>query len=299
MALPDDPHLAAFLAVRPRLLRLAYRFLGSTAEAEDIAQEAWVRFSAMTLKGEAARPLARIVTNLALDRLKSAQKRRETYVGAWLPEPIAGAAMPDEYGLDLSFAIMRALERLSPAERAALFLHDLFDFTFDEIADTLQRTPDACRQLAARARKALQTDKPRYAPSVAQIETFRAAFDSIRATGDVTPIVDALAADVVLISDGGGKVPAVRDPLVGRDRVADVLGGILRKLYVPDKLRATVAEINGAPGLLVFVGDRLEQTVSFDLDATGRVAGIYIVRNPDKLARFAAAQAQMRTIQLN
>ncbi|MDA0369429.1 MAG: RNA polymerase sigma factor SigJ [Proteobacteria bacterium] len=288
MTAPGDAHLAAFLAARPRLLRLAYRFLGSVAEAEDIVQEAWVRFAGMALVGEAARPLARIVTNLALDRLKSAQRRRETYVGAWLPEPIAGDTMPDEHGLDLSFAIMRALERLSPAERAALFLHDLFDFTFEEIADTLQRTPVACRQLAARARKALQTDRPRYAPSIMQVEAFRAAFDTIRATGNVAPFVEALAADAVLVSDGGGKVPAVRDPLVGRDRVAAALGGLVGKYSTPD-LRAAVAQINDAPGLLIFVGDRLEQTVSFDLDAAGRIAGIYIVRNPDKLARLAAA----------
>ncbi len=290
---PDDAgtpaQLAAFVAARPRLLRLAYRFMGSVAEAEDIVQEAWLRHAGIAMHGPVERPLARIVTNLALDRLKSAQHRHENYVGAGLPEPMAGAAAPDDHGLDLSFAIMRALERLSPAERAALFLHDLFDFTFEEIAETLERTPQACRQLASRARKALREGERRFNPTTAQVEALRTAFDTTRQSGDVAPLMQLLAEDAVMISDGGGKVPAVRDPLVGGRRIAEVLGGMLRKFPAHHALTARVAPINDVPGRMVFVDGTLEQTMSVDLNAAGAITGLYIVRNPDKLAALQDA----------
>lgn len=290
---PDQDHeqrLAIYLAERRRLLRLAYRYLGSVAEAEDAVQDAWLRFSAAGPVAAPARFLSRTVTNLCLDRLKSAARRRETYVGPWLPEPIveaAGAVEPEtgDAALDISFAVMRALERLSPLERAALFLHDLCDVPFDEIGQTLRRSPAACRQLAVRARRAVRAHHARFAASEDDVSRFVAGLAEAVATGDIEPLKRLLAADAEVVSDGGGKVRAALNVLSGAERVARFLVGVARKNPRRDRTSVMAARINDAPGLVVVIDGRIDQTMSLALDAGGAIAGVYVVRNPDKLVR--------------
>lgn len=284
-----DERLAAYLGQRKRLLRLAYRYLGSVSEAEDIVQDAWLRFASAAEPDDAGRYLSRIVTNLCLDRQKSAQKRRETYVGPWLPEPLveaAGAAdaQAGDAALDISFAVMRALERLSPLERAALFLHDLYELSFDEIAETLQRSPAACRQMASRARKMLKSGGPRFQARQQDVDRFIAGFAETARTGDPEPLKKLLAADVEFVSDGGGKVRTALNVVTGQDKVARLLLGLYRKLPRRGSIDMRLASINGAPGLLVDVDGHLDQTLSLAIDAMGKIAAIYTVRNPDKLA---------------
>lgn len=292
----DDRRLAAFLAERKRLTRLAYRYLGSVGDAEDAVQDAWLRFSQAGAVEDPPRFLSRVVTRLCLDRLKSAERRRETYVGPWLPEPMverAGSAEPEtgDAALDISYAVMRALERLSPLERAALFLHDLYDVPFEEIAETIGRTPAACRKLASRARKAIGETRPRFRPSEAEIDRFVAAFVEAARSGDAAAFGRLLADHVELISDGGGKASAALNVLVGNDRIARLLAGIALKNPHPDDTRFEIVTINGAPALAVYLAGRLEQTMSFDLDAERRIAGIYVMRNPDKLANVPSPSA--------
>ncbi|PLP59471.1 RNA polymerase sigma factor SigJ [Mesorhizobium loti] len=285
----ESPRLTAYLGERHRLTRLAYRYLGSASEAEDILQEAWLRFAGADEPEDAPRLLSRIVTNLCLDRLRSAQARRETYVGPWLPEPIverAGAVEPDinDAALDISFSVMRALERLSPLERAALFLHDLYDVPFEEIAETLKRTPAACRQMASRARKMLRQEQSRFPASDEDVARFVAVFERAISSGDIEPLKALLAADVEYVSDGGGKVLAAINVLSGSDAVAKFMLGVARKNPDPVHTMVAPAVINGAPGLVVTIAGKIEQTMSFELDERGAISGVYVVRNPDKLA---------------
>ncbi|MDX8532114.1 RNA polymerase sigma factor SigJ [Mesorhizobium sp. VK25A] len=281
--------LQAYLGQRKRLIRLAYRYLGSVGEAEDIVQDAWLRFAGADSIEDAPRLLSRIVTNLSLDRLRSAQKRRETYVGPWLPEPfVEQAASADietsDAALDISFSVMRALERLSPLERAALFLHDLYDVPFEEVAETLKRSPAACRQMASRARKMLRKDNRRFPANETDIARYVAGFEQAMTSGDIEPLKRLLAEDVEFIADGGGKVAAALNILVGRDRVAKFLVGAARKNPDPEHTAIRPALINGGPGLVVSVAGAVVQTFSFALDAEGSIAAVYTVRNPDKLA---------------
>jgi len=285
----QDEALAIFLAERPRLVRLAYRYLGSASEAEDAAQDAWLRFAASGKTEVSAGYLSRIVSNLCLDRLKSARARRETYVGPWLPEPLverAGSVDPEagDAALDISFGVMRALERLSPLERAALFLHDLYDLPFDEIAETLQRSPAACRQMASRARRLIRQDSPRFKPSEADVARFVTGFADALRTGDIQPFKRLLAADVEIVTDGGGKASAALNIITGAEKVARFLLGVAAKEPQADRLQVFPAAINGAPGMVVTIAGRLDQTIGLSLDAAGAIAAIYVVRNPDKLA---------------
>ncbi|TPJ51996.1 sigma-70 family RNA polymerase sigma factor [Mesorhizobium sp. B2-7-1] len=287
--------MQAYLGQRKRLIRLAYRYLGSVGEAEDIVQDAWLRFAGADSVEDAPRLLWRIVTNLSLDRLRSAQKRRETYVGPWLPEPfVEQAASADvetsDAALDISFSVMRALERLSPLERAALFLHDLYDVPFEEVAETLKRSPAACRQMASRARKMLRQDNQRFPARETDIARYVAGFEQAMVSGDIEPLKRLLAEDVEFIADGGGKVAAALNILVGRDRVAKFLVGAARKNPDPDHTAIRPAMINGGPGLVVSVAGAVVQTFSFALDARGSIAAVYTVRNPDKLAGIDRAR---------
>ncbi len=283
-----ERRLAAWQEARPRLVRLAYRFLGSVSEAEDIVQDAWLRLADADDVDDPAKYLSRIVANLSLDRLRSAQRRRETYVGPWLPEPmLIEAGMiddgdPSEAALDISYAVMRALERLSPLERAALFLHDLFDVPFGDIAETLGRSPAACRQLASRARKALHGDVQRFPATERDVARLVAGLGESLRTGSTTALERVLSEDIELVSDGGGKVPAARNILKGRAPVARFLSGIARQ----QDSRAAVGEpasINGHPGLLLAEDGVAITTMAFASDGAGKVAGVYIVRNPEKL----------------
>ena len=280
---PFDSH-------RRFLTRLAYRMLGSVSDAEDIVQEAWLRWREAE-RAEIAQPrafLARIVTRLCLDQMKSARSRREFYVGSWLPEPLVealGGEAPADAGLDAPIALMLALERLSPLERAAFLLHDIFEMDFAEIARTIDRSESACRQLAKRAREHVRIDMPpRNKVDPVEAKRFVDAFFKAAHKADPSDLQALLAQDVAFHSDGGGKVLAVINPLYGIDRVSRFFAGINAKLAHRDKPTRLFKPvlINGLPGYLSLERGETLQATALDI-RDGRVQAIYIVRNPDKL----------------
>lgn len=275
-------------AHRGRLLGLAYRMLGSRADAEDVLQDAYLRFAGARDVQNAEAFLVTTVTRLCLDRLKSARAKREIYVGPWLPEPIvdAEALSPHaatELSDDLSFALLLALERLKPAERAAFLLHDVFEAPFADIAETLGRSEAACRQLAARARKAVREARPLHpAPAEAHARLLT-AFSEAVASGDVSRLTALLREDAIALSDGGGVKPAALNPIHGADKVARFFIGLARKHAANGVvLHIEPATINGALGLFVYLNGALDQTLSIAVDGD-HVAAIYAVRNPEKL----------------
>ncbi|HZW13672.1 MAG TPA: sigma-70 family RNA polymerase sigma factor [Noviherbaspirillum sp.] len=283
---------------RRRLRAIAYRRLGSRAEAEDAVQDAWLRWHATdrSVVDNPAAFLSRTVTRLCLDRLKSAQAQREVYVGAWLPEPLVddesqfqpGPEAVHEMANDLSFAFMLTLERLSPLERAAFLLHDVFDMGFEEVAAALGRSVPACRQLAARARANVHANRPAFKVSSAEAERLARAFVKALRSGDIASLAQVLAAEATFVSDGGGKVTAVPRPVVGRDKVAQVIIGFAR-LYDPAQIRLRRAQVNGLPGFVLSGMDGTPiQTLALEPDAHGQIKAIYVVRNPDKLQRVIA-----------
>lgn len=280
-----DDRLATFMAQRPRLLRLAYRYLETAADAEDVVQDAWLRFCRVDAPQHAGKLLTTIVTRLALDKLRSAAHRRETYVGEWLPEPWADTGEPDAAALDISYAVMACLKALGPAERAAYFLHDLYDMPFSEIADTIGHSPANCRKLAQRARAALATAKPRFRPTQDDLVRFVQAFDASKTSGDLAPLKALLAEGVEFVSDGGGKVAAAINIIRGPDAVARLMLGLARKRE-HEALAYTLRLVNGDPAIAIRTAGGLDTVVSFSLDAAGRVNGLYAVRNPDKLLRL-------------
>ncbi|MGD9536200.1 MAG: sigma-70 family RNA polymerase sigma factor [Alphaproteobacteria bacterium] len=277
---------------RRYLLGLAYRMLGSFAEAEDAVQDAYLRWHDASAKGgidDARAYLARTVARLCLDRLKSAHARRESYVGPWLPDPVldeAGLVADEphgEYANDLSVALLLTLERLSPLERAAFLLHDVFDMPFAEIAATLGRSEAACRQLAGRAREHVRAGRPRYRASDEARQRLVLAFAAAVQSGDANEIARHLAADAVFYSDGGGKVPAALNPIEGADKVARLIVGLATKFAMPPGTSARFAHINGLPGFVIAGPDGPFQTVAFEIGDDGLIGAIYTVRNPDKL----------------
>lgn len=287
--MPSDDAAASFAPLRPRLLRVAYRMLGSISEAEDVVQDAYLRWHRAD-RSEVRDPagfLTRTVTRLCLDVLKSARQRRETYVGPWLPEPIvAPESEPD--GDDITLTLMLALERLSPLERAAFLLHDVFGVGFDEVATTLGRDAAACRQLAARARSHVRAERPRFPVSAEQGQAIAAAFFQASRSGDLAALTSLLADEVVFVSDGGGKRPAAINPVVGSDRVARLFAGLARKAPAGTSSLLALHAIDGLPGFVSREPDGLLQTAALDL-AGGRIVGIYVVRNPDKLRHLVSA----------
>jgi len=272
---------------RGRLLGLAYRMLGSRSDAEDVVQDAYLRFAGASDVGNAEAYLVTIVTRLCLDRLKSARARREVYVGPWLPEPVfdAEALSPDsasELADNLSFALLLALDRLSPQERAAFLLHDIFETPFPEIARILHRSEASCRQLASRARRAVRHDAP---PQAAPEDHARllTAFLTATATGDLTALTALLRADAIALTDGGGRKRAALRPIHGADRVARFFAGLAAKLAANgDDVRFAPASVNGKTGALVYLNGELDLVISCAIDGE-RIAALYAVRNPDKL----------------
>jgi RNA polymerase sigma-70 factor (ECF subfamily) len=269
---------------RAYLHGVAYRMLGSVAEADDVVQDAFLRWQRVE-RGAVENPrayLAQVVTRLCLDRLKSARARREEYVGAWLPEPIvedaAGAA---DIAHDVSVALLLTLERLSPLERAAFLLRDVFDLDYAAIAGTLERSEEAVRQLAARAREHVRAERPRFAPSPEAEARLGGAFGAALATGNIDALMTLLAEDAVLYSDGGGKRRAALNPIVGRDRIVRFFRGLHRRFGLPPIEAVRPARINGTVGFVILV-DGVHETVALELSGD-QVAAIYIVRNPDKL----------------
>ena len=281
------------------LRALAYRMLGSRAEAEDIVQETWLRWAAVDERGvdHAGAFLSRIATNLCLDRLGSAAARREQYVGVWLPDPLLDdeahgewAPNPEtqaEFAQDVSVAFMLALERLTPLERASFLLHEVFDMDFEEIAQRLQRSAAACRQLASRARQHVKADYARH--EVAQEERdrlFHVFAEAVR-NRDVEALARVLTEDALLLADGGGKVKSVPWPLNGGALIARALVGFA-SLPTSQGWRLEPARINGLPGMLLFDdlnGGALVQTIALapSVAEPGRVGAVYIQRNPEKL----------------
>jgi RNA polymerase sigma-70 factor (ECF subfamily) len=282
-----DP-AAAFDPLRPKLARIAYRMLGSVADAEDVVQDAFLRWMAAD-RSAVRHPesfLRRTVTRLCLDQLKSARRRREVYPGEWLPEPVIDPE--DEQPDDVTLPLMMALERLSPLERAAFILHDVFGVEFDEVAKTIGRDPAATRQLAARARSHVREDRPRFdLPKEKGLEIAEAFFNASR-SGDMTALGLLLAADVSMHSDGGGKKPAAMKPFLGFDAVMK-LHASLAKFFAENGSRfLRFAVINGLPGFVTMEADDTLQTTALDI-RDGKIFGIYVMRNPDKLKQVERA----------
>lgn len=274
-----------FEPLRPRLLRVAYRMLGSVADAEDVVQQACLRW--LDADRDAVREpeafLRRVVTRLCLDHLKSAQHRRETYVGPWLPEPVLEDDPPD----DVTLPLLMALERLSPLERAAFLLHDVFGVAFDEIADTIGRDPAACRQLASRARTHVRAARPRFPLPKERGLEIAAAFFAASRHGDMQQLRSLLADDVTVYADGGGKAPAIVHPVHGIDEVMQLHSG-LAKLFAEHPSRLVrQGVINGLPGFVTVEKDGFLQSTALQIE-DGRIAVIYVVRNPDKVQHLGA-----------
>jgi RNA polymerase sigma-70 factor (ECF subfamily) len=285
---------ASFEPHRRHLTGLAYRMLGSLAEAEDVVQDAYLRWAGAD-RAEVAEPrgfLTTIVTRLCLDHLKSARARRETYVGPWLPEPIVvtddGPDKALQLAEDLSIALLLTLERLSPLERAAFLLHDVFEVDFEQVATMLDRSPAACRQLAARARRQVQLDRPRFPTSSDAAQRLVAAFKTATEQGDVATLASLLAEDVVLMSDGGGRREAALNPIHGRDRFLRFNLGLARKKPSVLLQRYELASVNGRPGLLVHEADGGRFAIGFDTSET-QITAVYVILNPDKLTRLQQA----------
>lgn len=274
-----------FEAHRSRLVRLAYRMLGSRAAAEDVVQDAWLRWSQVdrTSVREAGAFLSRIVTHLCLDEMKSARARREHYVGSWLPEPILEPEEPEVDADELTMTLMLALERLSPLERAAFLLHDVFGQPLNEIATTLGRDAPSVRQLASRARKHVQEARPRYPVDRAEGDRIAQAFFTAAHGGDMTTLQSLLAEGVVVQSDGGGKVFAFINPIEGRERVLRMYDGLIRKYGAGWTEMVEPVWIDGLPGFISREHGSLLQTTALDIE-NGQIQGVYITRNPDKLA---------------
>jgi RNA polymerase sigma-70 factor (ECF subfamily) len=275
----------AFAEHRALLFTVAYEMLGSAVDAEDVLQESWLRWAGVD-HAEVRDPrayLVRIVTRQALNRLRTLQRQRETYVGPWLPEPLVTA--PDvaedvELAESVSFAMLVVLETLTPLERAVFVLREVFGFDYDEIAAATDRSAAAVRQLAARARKHVEARRPRAAPS-SDTEEVTARFVLAAATGELQPLMDVLAPDVVLLSDGGGIKRAALRPLHGADKVARWFAGVLRK-EADVEFTVDWTNANGQPAALLFADGELDSVGTVTVE-DGRITRIYLVRNPEKL----------------
>jgi RNA polymerase sigma-70 factor (ECF subfamily) len=283
--MPGEDAARTFDPLRPRLIRIAYRMLGSVADAEDVVQDAFLRWldadRDAVLEPEAY--LRSVVTRLCLDQLKSARRRRETYVGPWLPEPLVEA---DEDAIDdVTLPLMLALERLSPLERAAFLLHDVFGVGFEEVAETIGREPASCRQLASRARTHVRAARPRFPMPKERGLEIAAAFYSASRSGDMDQLRSLLAADVAFYSDGGGKRPAAKRVLIGLDDVMKLHAGLARVFARGASRIVRYGFINGLPGFVTAEYDGVQTTALEITD--GRIAGIYVMRNPDKLRHLS------------
>lgn len=275
-----------FDPLRPRLTRIAYRMLGSVADAEDVVQDAFLRWMA-TDRDAVREPeafLRRVVTRLCLDQIKSARSRREAYVGPWLPEPIVDE---EEEVDDVTLPLMLALERLSPLERAAFLLHDVFGASFDEIAETLHRDSAAVRQLASRARTHVRASRPRFTVAKERGLEIAAAFFAASRGGDVAGLRALLAADASVHSDGGGKVQAGLKPIFGADNLMKLFGSLHRFVNLETSKVLQYGIINGLPGFVTREPGGILQTTALLIGEDG-IEAIYIVRNPDKVGHLEA-----------
>jgi RNA polymerase sigma-70 factor, ECF subfamily len=298
----DDPLLAALLAERPLLIGLAYRITGSRVEAEDIVQEAWLRArrtDGATIDNPPAW-LTRVVARLALDHLRSARHRRESYVGPWLPEPVVGTAInaasvddpaaASELAESVTFGFLRMLETLAPLERVVYLMSDVFDVPFGEIGEAVDRSPEACRQISSRARRRIREGAPRH-PVPDDADRVVGELLAALTAGDVDGVLSLLAEDAVLVSDGGPRAHAARRPVVGRERVARFLVNVSRRL-ASLHLIIESAVVNGEAGVVVTEAGRRVATLTAHV-YDGDIAALYIVVNPDKLAALDIADPMM------
>lgn len=275
-----------FEGLRPQLFALAYRMLGMAGDAEDVLQEAFLRWSA-TERDEVREPgafLTTVVTRLCLDILGSARARRESYVGPWLPEPVLSDDDPGtaaELSESLSLAFLVLLEELTPAERAAFLLHDVFGYGYDELSRIVAKEPAACRQLVSRARRHVAARRQRFDADLQLAERLCQEFVTACAGGDIDRLVGSLARDVVVWTDGGGKVSAALRPVTGAGRAARFLIGVTGK--IPAGGAVQFARLNGQPGVLITVEGAVTAAVALDIVA-GSIVGVRVVTNPDKLA---------------
>ena len=290
----------AYADLRPLLFSIAYRMLGSVSEAEDVIQEAFVRYQRALRDGTRVESpkayLSAVVTRLAIDQLKSARARRETYVGEWLPEPLVtdeGAGDPAghaEQADSLSMSFLVLLERLTPVERAIFLLHDVFDYDFDEIGRIVRKSPATCRQHAVRARRFISENRPRFDVDEAERDELVQRFFAAAEQGDVDGLIEVLAEGAIVYGDGGGNVPQWYAPIVGARDVARLFATMGRQMR---RLGATFEphEVNGQPGV-VFRGPRggVMSVMSFEV-VDGRVATIRSVVNPDKLAHLGPVES--------
>ena len=281
-----DP-TATFEALRARLFGLAYRMLGSRAEAEDITQEAYVRWHQADHRAIDS-PEAWLVTTasrLAIDRLRRLKTERESYTGQWLPEPIVShAPAPDrdlELAADLSIAFLTLLERLAPDERAAFLLHDVFEVGYGEIASVLEKSEAACRQIVHRARDRVRGDRKRFDVTATAKARLLQEFTRALEARDEQALLALFAPDATWTADGGGRVAASPHPIVGAERIARLVVGIREKFWAADRV-VEIASVNGEMGLCIRDGDRLVAVLSIETDGE-RIVGVYAVVNPDKL----------------
>ncbi|MEU1982924.1 RNA polymerase sigma-70 factor [Nocardia sp. NPDC019395] len=288
MSEPTDPATAAFVAHRNLLFTVAYEMLGSAADAEDVLQETWMKWMAVDLGAvrDQRAYLVRITTRQSLTRLRTLGRRRESYVGPWLPEPLL--TTPDvaedvELADNMSMAMLLVLETLAPTERAVFVLREVFDLGYDEIAEAVEKTPAAVRQIAHRARTHVAARRPRGVVSPAETRDALAAFQRAIETGDLQGLLDLLAPDVVLLGDGGGVKEAAPQPIVGSAAVARLLSAGLPRFG--NALTAEPVDINGSPALIIRSAGLVDDVVAMRID-NGRVTGLYIVRNPHKLERM-------------
>lgn len=274
---------AIFDPLRPKLTRVAYRMLGSVADAEDVVQDAFIRW--LDVDREVVREpeayLRRVVTRLCLDQLKSARRRRETYIGPWLPEPVVASAEEEDVD-DVTLPLMMALERLSPLERAAFLLHDVFGVSFEEISATIDRDPAACRQLASRARDHVRAARPRFPLPKEHGLQIAAAFFAASRSGDMQQLRSLLSGDVTAYTDGGGKARAAVQPIVGLERVMRLHAALLQIFTRHMSQLVRYGLINGLPGFVTIEEDGILQTTALQIE-DGKIAAIYVTRNPDKV----------------
>ncbi|GAA1282162.1 RNA polymerase sigma24 factor [Planotetraspora silvatica] len=280
---------------RNLLFSVAYRILGSAADAEDAVQDAWIKWSAAD-RSQVTDPkayLARIASNLALERLRSTRHQRETYVGPWLPEPIltSGDTADDITGAEsVSMAMLVVLETLSPLERAVFVLKEIFDFGHAEIAEAVGRSEVAVRQAAHRAREHVRARRPRFTADRSRQRDVTKRFLAAATGGDINTLMELLSPDVTLWTDGGGKVRQALRPIMGAQMVAAWFAAIGKVTYQgvePADMNAELVEINGGPGMVFSGPGRVIATVTFDFDADGRIIAVHNVANPDKLQAVA------------
>ncbi|MEV4189813.1 RNA polymerase sigma-70 factor [Streptomyces toxytricini] len=285
-----DPATRAFVDHRNLLFTVAYEILGSAADAEDVLQETWLRWVRVDLGqvGDRRAYLVRITTRQALNRLRAVKRRREAYVGQWLPEPLATApavAEDAELAESMSMAMMLVLESLSPTERAVFVLREVFEVEYGEIAEAVGKSPDAVRQIAHRARRHVGARRPRRTATVretrAALESFRRAIES----GNPQDFLDVLAPDVVLLSDGGGVKRTALHPVVGAEKIVRFwIGGSAK---VQETIAWQPTEVNGSPALAVYVGGELDGVMAVRVE-DARITGLYFVRNPEKLTHLVS-----------